>query len=253
MTQIRVGRIIYKNGKTIYPSFAGYTDITVLFADHSYWGDLSPYHIGEEGKEGKFSIMENYWQFSKVYPSVPKIVGTFSKNKKDIVWDHPEEVHIDKKGNLTEKYYAWRNKGMYNEYPVRYPVGYKNRGACIYSLYIPFNGNEECKKLNYIDARKQIYVNKYCELVKKHPKFNELLEKIKKGEKLLIIEVDGPHQESLQYYEDEYKVPDHFIENSTIEVNEENMKIMLNDPKHPFGHGYCLAIALLKKEMEWCK
>ena len=26
---------------------------------------------------------------------------------------------------------------------------------------------------------------------------------------------------------------------------------MLNDPKHPFGHGYCLAMVLLNKEVEW--
>lgn len=29
------------------------------------------------------------------------------------------------------------------------------------------------------------------------------------------------------------------------------MKIMLNDTKHPFGHGYCLDVALLDKEEEW--
>ena len=48
-------------------------------------------------------------------------------------------------------------------------------------------------------------------------------------------------------------MPDNFIENNTIECNEFNMNIMLNDPKHPFGHGYCLAMTLLNKHKKWNK
>ena len=67
----------------------------------------------------------------------------------------------------------------------------------------------------------------------------------------MIIEVDGPHQESLNYYKHTYGVSEDFIDKNTISVNENNMKIMLNDTKHPFGHGYCLAMALLDKDEEW--
>jgi len=38
---------------------------------------------------------------------------------------------------------------------------------------------------------------------------------------------------------------DDFIVNFTIEVNHENMQILINDTKYPFGHGYCLAMELL--------
>ncbi|AEX61932.1 hypothetical protein c7_R1070 [Megavirus courdo7] len=31
-------------------------------------------------------------------------------------------------------------------------------------------------------------------------------------------------------------------------VTDENLAIMLHDPKHPFGHGYCLAMALTNNE-----
>jgi hypothetical protein len=65
------------------------------------------------------------------------------------------------------------------------------------------------------------------------------------------IEVDGPHQESMGYYQDEYKVADDFIVDDTMLVTEETVKIMLNDSKHCFGHGYCLAMALLGKDVEW--
>jgi hypothetical protein len=43
------------------------------------------------------------------------------------------------------------------------------------------------------------------------------------GENLLIIEVDGPHQEDLQYYKDKYGVSDNFIENGTMLVTKDNI------------------------------
>lgn len=36
-----------------------------------------------------------------------------------------------------------------------------------------------------------------------------------------------------------------FIENGTLLASKENLQLLLNDAKHPFGHGYCLAWALL--------
>lgn len=79
------------------------------------------------------------------------------------------------------------------------------------------------------------------------------LKKLKKwlqeGKNLLIIEVDGPHQESLDYYKEKYNVDDDFIVNSTMLATKENLEIMLNDTKHPFGHMYCLAACLLGIEL----
>ena len=73
-----------------------------------------------------------------------------------------------------------------------------------------------------------------------------MLDKLKQGKNILIIEVDGPHQESLQYYIDKYNdVSSDFIENGTMLTNKENINMMLHDDKHPFGHGYCLALALI--------
>ena len=81
--------------------------------------------------------------------------------------------------------------------------------------------------------------------------FRDLQKRLEKGENLLIIEVDGPCQSSLDYYKQKYNVNDNFIENHTMLVNQQNINIMLNDPKHPFGHGYCLAMALMNKETDW--
>ena len=34
---------------------------------------------------------------------------------------------------------------------------------------------------------------------------------------------------------------------NTMEVNEESIRIMLNDTRHPFGHGYCLSNGIVRQ------
>jgi hypothetical protein len=136
---------------------------------------------------------------------------------------------------------------MNNKLVVRYPVGKRKdaRAACLYSLATHTDGSiNENEKLDYIQGRKQIYVPEFCKSLQNEPDFIQLKQRYKNGEKLLIIEVDGPHQESLDYYKKTYGVSDDFFVNGTVEANVKNMKILLNDTKHPFGHGYCLAMEL---------
>ena len=237
---LRVGRIKYNGGSSSYPSYDGFTNIVVMMKSHSKWSSFSPYYI----KDDNGYIFENVFQFSKVYEKVPKSVQKYSRYSNQVIWDHPAEIHmID--DVLTPEYYAWRQKGMSSHYAIRYPVGFKHRTQCKFAL------KDDGEPLGYIDSRKQIYVMEYCRLVKELPEFLELRERLNNGENLMIVEVDGPHQESLDYYKDTYGVDDDFIQNNTMVVNKENIGIMLNDPKHPFGHGYCLAIALLDKNQEW--
>lgn len=246
---IRVGKCIYaKNGMPIYPSFQNFTSIIVMMKSHSKYHFMSPYELTDE----KGRIMENCWQFSKVYNQVPKTKEYYSRYDNTVIWEHNEEVHIDENDNINNLYRNWRKKGMDNKYPVRYPVSFQHRDKCLYALIELDNGTiDETNKLDYIQARKKIYLPLYCELVKKEPEFVNLKKRLEKGENLLIIEVDGPCQQSLNYYKNNYGVDDTFIENNTMLVNQQNINIMLNDSKHPFGHGYCLAISLLGKDKEW--
>lgn len=233
---IRIGRC--KCGsKRVDPTYPGFTNIVVLTKSASKYGVLGPYVLANE--EGH--IFENIWQFSKVYASVPKSVQRYSRFDPTIIWDHPAEVHV-KNGCLTPEYMAWRQKGMEAKYPIRYPVGQKDRHKCLYSLKTP----TDSRQLSYVGAREEIYLQEYCRLVKKEPLFQELVQFLKKGKNLLIIEVDGPHQESLGYYQEKYGVDSTFIENDTMLATEENLTIMMSDEKHAFGHGYCLAIALME-------
>ena len=232
---IRVGRIIYEKGKPIHPSYPGFTSIVVMTKSSPY-GDLGPYVLKNE----KGQIMENIWQFQKLYPWVPEVKEVFSPRfDRTVVWEHPRETHITK-GEPNEKYWAWREKGLNNDLPVRYPVGNTaHRKLCVCVL------TEDGEKLNLVEGRRQLYLKTYCDLVKRQPRFEKLKKRLEDGENLLIIEVDGPHQESLGYYQKTYAVGDDFIEDHTMLVTLKNVEIMLKDPSHSFGHGYCLAMALL--------
>jgi len=233
---IRVGRIKYNGGAKQRPSYPGFKVIEVMTASTAY-GSLSPFILQDD----QGYIVENIWQGSKVYKNVPKTHCTYSRWDKTVIWEHPAEKHVDKDGKLLDAYWAWREKLVKNPYPVRYPAGYANRHNCLYALW-------EGEKLGYIEARVAIYLPLYCELARKERQFAILQRMLECGDNLLIVEVDGPHQESLEYYKENWDVADDFIEQDTILVTEENMTIMLNDERHPFGHGYCLAMALLDME-----
>jgi hypothetical protein len=235
---IRVGRRVYQSdGKFTDPNIEGFKSIVVMTSGYGKYSTLSPYSLTDENG----CIMENVWQFSKVYESVPKSIQRYSRYSNQIIWNHPAEIHVDRDGNLTNEYLAWREKGFYNPFPVRYPVGYHNRHKCICSLKTPYS-----PQLDYIESRKEIYLPLYSYGVRKEPLFHELKKMLDNGTNLLIIEVDGPHQESLGYYKKKYHVDNDFIVNNTMLANETNLDIMLNDPKHPFGHGYCLAHELIQ-------
>lgn len=238
---IRVGRCQYENGKRVDPSFPGFTKILVLTAS-SEFASLSPYCL----KNDKGQIMENIYQFQKVYETVPASTQKYSRYDARIIWKWPAERHAIQKEDgsydILPAYFKWREAGMNAKDAIRYPVGFNHRSKCLFALK---EEDDDWKVLDYIQGRKEIYVPLYTELVKQQEQFFELKERLANGENLLIIEIDGAHQESLPYYMDRYHVDEAFIQNSTMLATEENLTIMLNDTKHPYGHGYCLASALL--------
>jgi hypothetical protein len=245
--QIRVGRTIYApNGKRTDPSYPGFTPIVVLTVSSPY-GDLGPYVLKDE----KGRIMENLYQASKIYETVPRTVCRYSRYDRTVIWDHPAETHMNEDGETTEEYWAWREKLQNNPYAVRYPVGMAHRKNCVAAFAEDEDGEVDPTPLDYVQARKRIYLELYVSMAKKAPRFKKLQQRLAKGENLLIIEVDGPHQESIDYYIENYGVSRDFIKGGTMLMTEENNVIMLNDTLHPYGHGYCLALALLGKEWAW--
>lgn len=231
--RVYVGRIVDgPGGLPKQPSKDGYTPVVVMMKSYKKYYPLSPYALTNEQDH----IMENIWQFSKVYEEVPKSTQRYSRYDARVIWEWPNEVHYDGE-NLTKEYWKWRKAGMSNLEAVRYPVGFNHRHKVLFSYH---NG----EKLDYVESRKKLYLPLYTELVKEEAVFDKLQERHLNGENLLIIEVDGPHQESLEYYQEKYDVSHRFIKDNCIRCNRKNLNIMLNDLKHPFGHGYCLAAAI---------
>jgi hypothetical protein len=248
---IRVGRAVWSKTEKdgyVWPETnidgQQFTPIKVLTKSSEY-GALSPYVL----RDAYGRIMENIYQASKIYPHVPTTTAQYTVRQPRIVWSWPAETHVIN-GGISPAYFRWRTALMNNPEPVRYPVGYQARNTCIGSIKPDLTTATETipavvTLLNYVDARKQIYEPLYINLVRQQKQFAELLQRHQNGENLLIIEVDGPHQESLQYYMEKYGVNPKFITGSTILASPQNLDLMLNDTKHPYGHGYCLARALM--------
>lgn len=120
---------------------------------------LSPFLLGPVELYGNYisKNMENGWQFCKVYSE-----------------------HADALGNPTARYFSWSRAGWSSERAFRYPMGKGTK-----PLYSYWNG----RKLDYIAARKEIYIPLYSKAAAKTKEFKELQELYKK-EDLLIVDFD---------------------------------------------------------------
>lgn len=187
----------------------------------------------------------------KAYKKVPKSRQVKSRFDQTVIWEWPEKIHVvpvfggaEGQWTLTPEYFQWRYAGMNAKEPIRYPVGHNHRHECICAFEENVDGSIIQVPLDYIQSRKRIYLPLYSKLVSDKPRFAALQNEWRAGTNLLIIEVDGPHQESLPYYQQKYGAPPDWIVHDSIECTRENLQILLNDDKHPFGHGYCLAAVL---------
>ena len=219
---IRVGK-----PKSKYPSFVPIE----CGSKSSTYGDLSSFSLRTE--EGYF--LENWWQFSKVFYVIhPKRVK-YSEWNKEIIWSYKKVRHLDGNEEVTPEYWDWRKKGMENEYPVKFPYGYDD-----FPVAMIIDG----ELMHEIEGRKK-YLEMYSSIVRDQDRYWMLFEKLKKGKNLLINEYEGPNKESLPRYIRKYGVGEDFIKDNSVEINEESAAIFLNDLRHPFGYGYCLALTLL--------
>jgi hypothetical protein len=234
--QVRVAK--YFLGKP-EPETKGFRNILIHTSPYGLGGPLSPYVLRNE----KGQLLENIWQFSKIYPKVTKQKIPLSRfHPNNIIWEHPEEVHMDPfSGEPTPTYWAWREKGENNRYAVRYPNGFHGRTSCICSLW-PHKSPE---KLGYIEARKKIYCGEYIRLAPQTESFKKLRALLSQGVNLQLIEVDGPDP-SLTYPP--------YNEISTeypgMLMCEKTIRMLIDDPRKPFGHGFVIA-ALLLNGSEW--
>lgn len=121
---------------------------------------LSPFFLGPaplyDGHVAR--KVENGWQYSKLYAE-----------------------HADAQANPTEAYWAWARAGWANSRAIRYPMG-KGR--------IPICSLWEGRRLDYIEARKQIYIPLYWKAVCKSPAWLKLVEQARSAPLLVLRSFD---------------------------------------------------------------
>jgi hypothetical protein len=180
--RIRIGQ---QNRAKPYPKYDGFEEIAAWSRGKQPWKQLSPFFLGPvkfinaEGGLEEAQIFENFWQSFKVWENVEKV------NKKEWLW--PAEQHVT--GELpNEMWYNWHQTLLHHNQPVRRPNG---RVVPLYAWW--FNQEtQEYEKLDTIAARRKIYIPYLKQLYRAHPTYNLLLQKLRQGINLMLIEPDGP-------------------------------------------------------------
>lgn len=154
--------------------------------------DLSPFLLGpcDLYSGYKSQNMENGWQYSKVYPE-----------------------HVGRTDNIREEYFWWATEGWDNPRAVRYPMG-KGRKP-LFSLW-------KGKRLDYIDARKQIYVPLYARCVTQTDTYRKLKIRMKRKGNITLLDYDAYDHRSLGM----------------------TLTDVLNDPTRKMGHAFVLMMLL---------
>lgn len=155
--------------------------------------ELSPFFLGPCPLYGKFNAvnMENAWQYAKVYPEF-----------------------LSETGEILPTYKEWSTHGWKLKRAVRYPMG---QGA------VPAFSLWDGERLDYIQARKKIYIPLYREAVKKTRAWKLLKLFFEDKKEIVLFDFDG-HGDS------------------------RTLRQVLNDPTKKMGHGYVLAMMLLYGE-----
>jgi len=231
-------------------SLEKYETINVLKWNNCVWKNLCPYLLKTDGMENCYNqggiIFENFYQGCKVYDIVYENEVYPSKyqmnNPKYLWWKFdpltPTGDVLVKNGVLNYKlYYRWRNSLWACKNPIRYPNKMHNRKNTQFALSITKDGKET--RLDYMSTRKEIYVKEYIRLIKKLPEYKELLDKLKRGENIMICEMDVPAKNKKGEYGKDCD------NNNICHMSIKKLELLLNDTNEAFGHGLCLAYSLL--------
>lgn len=159
------------------------------------WRIFSPMLMGPVSLYGDIQAtnVENAWQFSKVY-----------------------EKHVDAGGNPSLEWFKWSLKGFHSSWAHRYPMG---KGAK--PLYSYYNN----RKLNYIEARKEIYI----------PLYQKTMNATAYLDLLYTVQDLLKHNECVYLWD--YDGYDNIAKNMTLED-------VVNCEKYKMGHAFVLAMML---------
>ena len=155
--------------------------------------DFSPMTQIEGGQKGYWNF-ESWWQSGKIFEGIDeKVVKDWWKAQKK-----PKR---------------------------KYPKGKGKRVLCA-----RFEGYEDIGDMDYVMARKEVYVKEYYNLIKDRERTLYWKNLIDKGLDITIYDFDGPRNEDKSV--------------TCLELNEELLKEKVKDLNVPFGHGYVVGCAL---------
>lgn len=197
--------------------------------------DLSPFYIGPViSSDGvKANIFEIFWQCGKVYPP------------------------HDDNGQPNKEFFIWRN-GFYEQEKVTKSLmrhacedlGYKN-SDCLYFAYFD-KDKKQYIPLNYVEARKRVYIKEYVKLIYNSESFKWLQSLVNQGKKIALLDFDG-----FNYYSEtamkkryasyinkckENKWPIILKEEDFLNIK--TIKDAVNCSFMPVGHGFAIKMLL---------
>ena len=166
-----------------------YETINVLKWSNSKLKTLCPYYLKTDGNEecdnqGEI-LFENFYQGCKVYNVVYEnevYPSRFQSGNPQYLWwkftpKNPKgDVILQNNEVDGDLYLNWRNDLWNCKHPIRYPNKRNRRSQTQFSVTISKDGTQT--RLNYINARKQIYTKEYIRLIKQLPEYQELLTKL---------------------------------------------------------------------------
>lgn len=157
---------------------------------------LSPMYLGPVDMWGGHRSLnvENAWQFSKVYIQ-----------------------HTDSMGLPSRKWLEWATNGWADRWAHRYPMG---KGAI--PLYSWWDG----KRLDYIEARKKIYIPLYRQAAERTQSWKTLRQILADYGDITLIDYDGYDYIGLGMIIDD----------------------VINEPNRKMGHAHVLALMLEQEQ-----
>lgn len=232
----------------------GYETINVLKWQNGRWKTLCPYLLKTDGKEKIRNpggvLFENFYQGCKVYDIVysNKVYPSRFHTKPEYLWweyspvnDTGDLIYDVSTDTIDHKLYRrWRDSLWSCSNPIRYPNKKSNTKNTICSIRLKkLDGKYKEIRMDYITARKNIYMTEYKRLIRVLPAYQELLKMLRDGKNLLLCEIDVPSKGKKGEY-------GNVEDDETYNITIEKLDILLNDPSEAFGHGLCIAYALLE-------
>ena len=197
---VRVNRLIHFRDRSgiskRWPVIPGFKNINVCSGSQGIFKELSPMRLGPVAGSQK---MENLWQFSKVLAN-----------------------ETDANGEPSQLFFDRRDEGFSS------PVGIRRKADTSPVQFFYFGG----KRLNLVEARKQIYCRYYESLVVQTDAYRALEDILNSGINIQFLGYDG-HD-----YDPE------------ADPNGSQLNQFLQDTSRSFGHEFVLA-GLLNNKKVW--